>query len=132
MKNKSKRKKIKQQKTSSFPREWIYINKKEIEPADFRCLYQKEEFMDVQIWKEAGVVEIELPCGKSMDFEWGDPDLGDVTGNHILDKYQAETLYYVTIVPESYEEARKAMESVVECLGGIFCGDNENFQPYIE
>ena len=136
MKNKSKRKKIKQQKkrvqpSVNWPKEWLYLNEKEITPEDFLKVFPEGGPLELQVWKEAGVIEVELPCGKSIDMEWGEPDLGEETGNAFLEGKNTKALYYVTVVPESFEETRTAMKTITEMLGGGFFGDNKDFQPQI-
>ena len=77
MRNKSKRKKIKQQKkriqsSVNWPKEWLYLNEKEITPEDFLKVFPEGGALELQVWKEAGVIEVELPCGKSIDMECGE------------------------------------------------------------
>jgi len=137
MKNKSKLKKMKQKKQLQKPvqpnvvTEWLYLNQKEISFEALKTVFEKDDTISVQIWKEAGVAEIEIAEAKSIDLELAELDLGDEAGNAFLKEKEAETLWLVTISAQSYDRSIAVMEQVVEAIGGFFCGDTEDFTPVV-
>ncbi len=136
MKNKSKLNKIKQNKQgdSRIPREWLYLNPKQITVRDIAKVFpvSQNDGMKVQLWEDAGIVEVELPEAKSIDMEWTNADLGDEYSNEYLAKNQIQTVFLVTLVPEDYAKAELAMKKIVNTLGGFFCGDTEDFSPVVK
>lgn len=133
MKNKSKKKKIQAKKPAmpNVPKEWLYLSDQDLTPADIAAAANEIEEYEIHVWVELGIIEIPLPCGKSIDLEWGEPDLGEEEGNQFLAERNTKSVYFVTIVPESYEEAKMAMKCFMKKLGGGFYGDTQDFQPQV-
>ena len=103
MKRQSKPEKIKKEK-STAPGEWLYFA-----PANVtvRSIYEVlTDDYEVEIWEDAGVLEIGLNDGA--------------------------TLFLVTLKPEEFETAKKAMNKIAASLGGLFCGDTEDFTPVLQ
>lgn len=134
MKNKSKLKKIKQNKQTispSVPAEWLYLNRDELSFASLKEAFRDQETISVQIWEEAGVAELELAEAKSIDLEKTEPDLGDNYSNSFLNEHGTKTLFLVTIAPEEFDKVKPVMELMIDRLGGMFCGDTDDFTPII-
>lgn len=134
MKNKSKKKRIKEKRIQtkiSWPKEWLYLHENDIEPKNFTNALEGLEGFDIQVWQEAGIVEAELPCGRSIDFEWGEVDFSEEEAQIFFDDRRIGSVYYVTVVPDAHEEAQKAMEEIVAQMDGGFFADNEAGMPRI-
>lgn len=135
MKNKSKLKKIKQKKQvqqATVPAEWLYMNDAVIDFEAIKEAFSGEERVNVQIWEEAGVAELEIADAKSIDLERSKVDLGDEYSNAFLAEHQVQTLFLVTISPGDFTNSKPVMEFMVQKLGGFFCGDTEDFTPVIK
>lgn len=133
MKNKSKLKKIKEKKhENGCPKEWLYLNPEEVTPREVAGVFDGENGITVQLWEEAGVVEVELPEAKSVDMEWMKVPTGEEEFDAYLQEQQIKSMFVVTLVPEDYEKAKLAMKQIVGSLGGYFCGDNEEFTPVVK
>lgn len=142
MKNKSKLKKqntnpkpqnIKKpvkQELPSVPSEWLYLTDREITVRDIAEAFTDTDTL-VELWEEAGVVEVILDEKASMDVEWTELDLGDEEGNAFLESHQTESLFFVTVPPERFDAAQSCMEKIIERNGGLFCGDTEDFMPTV-
>ena len=130
MKNKSKLMKIKQanRENPKVVSEWLYINEKEIAFKDLKNVFGKEDNVNVEIWEDAGICELELTEAKSIDLELGEVDAEDP----FLTEHHAKTLFFVTIVPEFYEKDAVVMKKIVDSLGGFFCGNTAEFEPVIK
>ena len=130
MKNKSKLSKIKQPKgnKSNVPAEWFYMTTKLITVRDVKSAVQEQA---VEIWDEAGILELEFEDAKSFIFENTKVDLCDEYSNAFLEEYKIKTLFLVTIDPEYYEIAKQVMDQIIKSIGGFFCADTENFLPRI-
>ena len=47
-------------------------------------------------------------------------------------QHGCENVFLVTLKPEEFETAKKAMNKIVASLGGLFCGDTEDFTPVLQ
>lgn len=72
MKNKSKLKKIREKNhgAADAPKEWFYMQQKEITVREIADALQEEADLELEIWEAAGVLEVVIPEERSMDFEW--------------------------------------------------------------
>lgn len=135
MADKFKKKKGKDTKKSNVPSNWFYMSQNQLTVAKIKAALDDSDY-GMEIWEEAGVLEIVLGESASMDVEAGEEDLAimfeDEYSQEFLKEHQVKTVLYVTIKPESYEEAQKAMVMICGKLGGFFCGDTEEFMPVIK
>ena len=132
MKNKSKLKKIKEKKqtTGKFPSQWLFVAQEEVTARDVKNALDDCPGVDLEIWEAAGILEVILADGKSMDFEQTEVDLHDEYSNDFLARQQARALFYVTIHPDSAELAKTVMEHILGKISGLFCGDTDDFSPF--
>ena len=86
MKNKSKLKKIREKKagTATVTKEWLYMNPNSITVAEIEAALEGMDGIETEIWKEAGVLEVEVPEHHSMDIEEIAVDLKDEYANAYL------------------------------------------------
>ncbi len=133
MKNKSKLKKIKEKKQESGVRlrEWLYMSHQSMSVREIQQVFAEDPQIRTEIWPDAGVLEVILKEGSSMDFEQGSNELTDPYSRKFLEANQVETYFYVTLGREAQELAEKQMKRIVEALGGFFCGDTQDFRPGI-
>lgn len=134
MKNKSKLKRIKEgkQKSASYPNHWLYLNETAVTPRQIADVFHGENGMISQLWEEAGVVEIELVEAKSVDLEQAELPAGEPELDDYFRRNNIKSVYYVTIAPDDYGKAEKAMRQITEKLGGYFCGDTNDFTPVVK
>ena len=68
MKNKSKLKKIREKNhgAADAPKEWFYMQQKEITVRDIADALQEEADLELEIWEAAGVLEVVIP-GRTLD-----------------------------------------------------------------
>lgn len=134
--------------TPKVPGEWFYMCSKEITVEDIKKSLEEIEGIDLEIWKEMGVLEAELPSQEqkassdknevteeaevvSLDFSLLELDLEDEYSNQFLSEHDVKTLFAVAFKPDTYECIKPVMVKVKELLGGFFCGDTEDFTPVI-
>lgn len=133
MKNKSKLKKIREKGMAAekAPKEWFYMQQKEVSVRDIAKALEEERELLAEIWEEAGVLEIEIPEERSMDFEQTKADFKDEYSKNWLTEHGVKTMFFVTIDPEHYEHAKRIMQTITKQIGGFFCADTEDFKPLI-
>ena len=104
MKNKSKLKKIREKKagTATVTKEWLYMNPNSITVAEIENALEGMDGIETEIWKEAGVLEVEVPEHHSMDIEEIAVNLKDEYANAYLKEHDIHALFAVTIDTENY------------------------------
>lgn len=115
---------------AGIPAEWLYMTEKEISVKQIAAAFAEKGA--VEVWEEAGVVEVILGEKASMDMELTETDLGDEVGNEFLEAHQIKTLFLVTIPAAEYTLAEAAMRKITAATGGFFCGDTEDFTPVVK
>ena len=129
MKRQSKPEKIKKEK-STAPGEWLYFAPANVK---VRSIYEVlTDDYEVEIWEDAGVLEIGLNDGATLDIEWTKIPAKDEITAAFAKQHGCENVFLVTLKPEEFETAKKAMNRIVASLGGLFCGDTEDFTPVLQ
>lgn len=129
MKNKSEKKKT-AQNVGNLPWGWFLMGKKEYTVLDLKAALDEKKY-DIEIWNEAGILEIGIDEKNSMDIEVGETDFGDEYSNAFVAEHDIKSVFYLSFRPEIYEECKKIMQRFVECLDCIICADTEDFMPQI-
>lgn len=111
--------------------DWFYMNPKEVPIRTIYELINTDSSYPVELWEDAGVLEIELSAKESMDFELLKPYFKDDFGSLFLKEHNIQTLYMVSFSESQYETAKKLMQIILHQLDGFFCGDSEDFTPVI-
>lgn len=116
-------------KKADVPGEWLYfapeaVGVRQIADAlDGTC--------ELEIWQEAGVLEIMYGGESSMDMEEGTIHPKDQVTAAFAEKHGCDRVYLVTFSAEEYEKALSVMRRILQECGGIFCGDTEDFMPLL-
>lgn len=119
----------KEMKNLQVPGDWLYFVSKEIRVRD---IYESiGAIYEMEIWEDAGVLEINMAEGSSLDIEEASIHPKDELTAAFAKEHGCAYVFLVTFKPEEYEAARSVMETIKEHLGGFFCGDTENFQPVL-
>ncbi|MGN0350586.1 MAG: hypothetical protein ACI4ES_02960 [Roseburia sp.] len=112
-------------------REWLYLGKKGVTLRKISEVFSAEEGYETEIWEEAGVLEVLLPSGGSVDFEESQVREKDELLVSLLQKEGLEEVFLVTLGKDNFEEAKVVMQKVISHSGGIFCVDNEELEPVL-
>lgn len=116
-------------KKADVPGEWLYLAPETVgvrqiaDALDGTC--------ELEIWQEAGVLEIMYGGESSMDMEEGTIHPKDQVTTVFAEKHGCNRVYLVTFSAEEYEKALPVMRRILQECGGIFCGDTEDFMPLL-
>lgn len=110
----------------SVPGEWLYLAP---EGVNIRQIAERVKTYEIELWEEAGVLEITLDEGGSMDMEQVKIQPKDELTNTFVAQNGCEEVFLVTFAPEAYDGAKVVMERILSQCGGLFCGDTEDFEP---
>lgn len=129
LKQKEKKQKVKSQVTCQTGN-WLYFCPTEQTIRDIYELLKEQN--EVELWEEAGVMEVLLSEKSSLDIETAEIHPKDEVTQVFAKEQDAKTVFLITFAPEDYELAKKVMKQMLEQFGGIFCGDTEDFMPQIK
>lgn len=111
--------------------DWFYMNENPITPSDIKSSLSNILDIKIECWQEAGILEILLNSGTSIDFELSEPKFQDHEDNQFLISRNIQTLYYVAFNQDDYEKVTDIFKIIIAANKGLFCADSANFEPII-
>lgn len=111
--------------------DWLYLTQNDIMVRDIKAALDITAEYKVEIWEMANTLEVELPGGQSVDIEAATINPKDEITAEYARKNGAKSVFTVAFMPENYKMAEKMMKTIIEKIGGFFCGDTDDFQPEI-
>lgn len=138
MKSKSKLNKTKEKKQGnqtgkglqSVSGEWLYFAGGETTVRKIGEVLEGQAY-ELEIWEDAGVLEVGMEEGMTIDFEQTQIHPKDEVTAAFARENQCETVFLVTFAPECYESAENVMKKILAQNGGLFCADNAELQPVL-
>ena len=109
--------------------EWLYFCPLEVTVKTVCEIFNDTD--NVELWEEAGVLEISLGEKGSFDVETTQIHPKDEVTLQFAEELDAKSVFLVTFAPEDYESAVEIMKQILDKFGGIFCGDTEDFMPQV-
>ena len=116
-------------KKADVPGEWLYFAPEAVGVRQIADVL--DGTCELEIWQEAGVLEIMYGGESSMDMEEGTIHPKDQVTAAFAEKHGCDRVYLVTFSAEEYEKALSVMRRILQECGGIFCGDTEDFMPLL-
>ena len=109
--------------------DWLYFCPEEITVRGLYEIFAEQD--DVEIWEEAGVLEIPMGEKSSFDVEAAQIHPKDEITQQFAAEQGAKSVFLITFIPEDYEKAEPIMKQMLGKFGGLFCGDTEDFMPQV-
>lgn len=109
--------------------EWLYLAPETVGVRQIADVL--EGTCEMEIWQEAGVLEIMYGGEASMDMEEGKIHPRDQVTAVFAEEHGCNRVYLVTFSAEEYEKVLPVMRHILQECGGIFCGDTEDFKPIL-
>ena len=116
-------------KEADVPGEWLYLAPETVGVRQIADVL--EGTCEMEIWQEAGVLEIMYGGEASMDMEEGKIHPRDQVTAVFAEEHGCNRVYLVTFSAEEYEKVLPVMRHILQECGGIFCGDTEDFKPIL-
>ena len=116
-------------KKADVPGEWLYLAPETVGVRQIADVL--EGTCEMEIWQEAGVLEIMYGGEASMDMEEGKIHPRDQVTAAFAEEHDCDRVYLVTFPAEEYEKVLPVMRHILQECGGIFCGDTEDFKPIL-
>ena len=120
----------KRENKKTIPGDWLYMTSEDVNIRQLKNTLEEASY-EVEIWEDAGVLEILLKEKSSMDVELASIHPKDTITQQFANAPQVKTVFLVTFQPDDYEDAEGVMKTVTGKLGGFFCGDTEDFTPVV-
>lgn len=113
-----------------LPQGWFYMSEQETTAQQIaQCL--GEAGYDVEVWIEAGVVEVTLGEKSSMDFESFELPFEEEFSDAFVAEHGLQSAFYVKFQDEVYEQAKKVASTLRAAFGGGLYGDTDDFMPML-
>lgn len=124
------KKQTKQNKTErvTVPGEWLYVAP---EGMDVRRIADVLTTQEIELWEDAGVLEITVSEKQSVDIEHVRIHPKDELTRAFVESHGCSEVFLVTFPSEIYEQTVSLMHQILAECGGLFCGDTEDFSPVI-
>ena len=116
-------------KKADVPGEWLYFAPEAVDVRQIADVL--DGTCELEIWQEAGVLEIMYGGESSMDMEEGTIHPKDQVTAAFAEEHDCDRVYLVTFSAEEYEKVLPVMRHILQECGGIFCGDTEDFMPLL-
>ena len=116
-------------KKADVPGEWLYFAPEAVDVRQIADVL--DGTCELEIWQEAGVLEIMYGGESSMDMEEGTIHPKDQVTAAFAEEHDCDRVYLVTFSAEEYEKVLPVMRHILQECGGIFCGDTEDFKPIL-
>lgn len=113
---------------SSVPGEWLYLAPGGVSVRQIADVVKEHE---TELWEKAGVIEIDIGEGNSMDMEQVRIQPKDELTRAFAAENGCEEVFLVTFPPEAYDKVSVVMQQILSQCGGLFCGDTEDFEPVL-
>ena len=110
--------------------EWLYFCPLEATVKTICEIFSNTD--NVELWEEAGVLEISLGEKGSFDVETTQIHPKDEVTLQFAEELGTKSVFLVTFSPEDYEDAKMIMRQILDTFGGLFCGDTEDFMPQVK
>lgn len=119
---------------NQIPKDWLYLTPQEIGIRHIKEAFEDSEY-ETELWEEAGVLTVAMPQGE-VDIETAETlsqqeldelkeDAAAVFGQEI------KTVFFVSFLPEYYEQAKCVMKKITVHTAGFCCGDTKDFSPKV-
>ena len=116
-------------KKADVPGEWLYFAPEAVDVRQIADVL--DGTCELEIWQEAGVLEIMYGGESSMDMEEGTIHPKDQVTAAFAEEHDCDRVYLVTFSAEEYEKVLPVMRHILQECGGIFCVDTEDFKPIL-
>ena len=116
-------------KKADVPGEWLYFAPEAVDVRQIADVL--DGTCELEIWQEAGVLEIMYGGESSMAMEEGTIHPKDQVTAAFAEEHDCDRVYLVTFSAEEYEKVLPVMRHILQECGGIFCGDTEDFKPIL-
>lgn len=112
------------------PSGWYYMNKTSMTVEDLARGFDADLY-DIEVWVEAGVLEVGVAEKLSIDIEQCELDLGDEYSNEFIADNGINSVFYISFKSSEEEKCMPILKEMLTRLDGMLCADSDDFSPII-
>jgi hypothetical protein len=109
--------------------DWFYMSPKNINAKMISDIIIKRGSVEVELWEEMNILQINLKENKCIDFEPIAQPFKDQEDDNFVKEHNINTIFAVTIEESAFEPLQPIMKAVIEELDGFLCSDSKDFKP---
>jgi hypothetical protein len=109
----------------------FYMTPNSITAADISLVFDNQEGIRIELWKEMNILELELISGGSIDFEPINLPFSNSHDEAFTKNRGIKTVFSIQVEEGDFLKAKSLFELMIEKYSGFICSDTENFQPLI-
>lgn len=107
----------------------LYMTPLEVHSKDLSLLFGKNTDIEVQLWEEFHVLELELPTKNTVDLENIEVQFKDPSDASFVKNRNIKTIYAIHLCEEDLETFVNYFEPIIEQYQGFLCADSDDFNP---
>ncbi|NLG04377.1 MAG: hypothetical protein GX567_11215 [Clostridia bacterium] len=111
---------------------WLFLSRQLITVRELKKYLESDSNFSIEIWAEAGVLELTVNDDSTIDFEQIEVDLKDDYSNQFLEEHQTRSLFFVHVNQMEEAPCHVIMKQISEHFEGLFCGDTQDFMPMVQ
>jgi hypothetical protein len=117
------------QKTEKQYTDLFYMTPSDVNAKDIADLFQDTKDLNVQLWEEMNVLELELANQNSIDFEPMEPSFKDPSDSAFIKNRNIRTIFAINLCEADLNTMIPYFEQLVSRFSGFVCADSADFTP---
>lgn len=109
--------------------DWFYMTPKDVTAKMIADLIKKQGIVQVDLWEEMNILQLELADKTTADFEPVIIDFKDPSDAAFVKNRNIRTIFEVTVEENALPEMKPVLKLIFQEWGGFFCADTDDFHP---
>lgn len=113
----------------TFITDWFYMTPSEITAKMISDLMKLQSNVQVELWDEMNILQIEFKNKSTVDFEPIIINFKDPSDAAFVKNRNIKTIFEVTMEEEAFQEMKAVLKVMINQWGGFLCADSDDFKP---
>jgi len=109
--------------------DWFYMTPSEVTAKMISDLIKLQSSVQVDLWEEMNILQLELPNKTTVDFEPMNINFKDPSDASFIKNRNIKTIFTVTIEEGALEELKVVFKLLIAEWDGFLCADSDDFKP---
>lgn len=111
------------------PVDWFYLHPEACTVDRLKEIFLRVPELDVEVWPELQILELTLPNGVFIDFEYTGEPPQEPGLLSLLEQEKIQTVYYVSVEPFCSDPELDLLLKAVQQAGGLLAADTDSLKP---
>lgn len=107
----------------------LYMTQSEVYAKDIAALLTDLDQINVELWEDMNILELELSNHNSVDFEPLDINFKNPSDAAFVKNRNIKTIFSIQLCEDDLENVIPYFKKIVEAFSGFLCADSEDFTP---